>query len=392
MKKNIFNNEFIFYVLEKTYIDNLNPIEIEKNFFEDEYRTGAFASKVLELFSEKDLRVCKNNLDIEYQKIYFGAPGTGKSYELNKESKDNFSDKNVERVTFYPNYSYANFVGTYKPIEENKNITYKFVPGILVRQLKNAYENPDKNYLLIIEEINRANVSAVFGDTFQLLDRDSSGESEYPISLSEDLFKYFDENLKTKDYLNKEYVEENKLIKLYFPRNLYIWATMNSADQGVQPLDTAFKRRWTFEYIDVNNGVTKELIKYEFRVKKGDKNYIKWNDLREKINIVLSDAKIPEDKLMGSYFISKNVLEKSGPEKLKEIIKNKVLMYLYEDVLKISRNKLFNPEYSKTFSNLCRQFDEDASSIFIDEVKNFIIEKSVIDDNNSQIQDIKKEN
>ena len=159
--------------------------------------------------------------------IYFGAPGTGKSYNLEKEKdillKDN--KNGFERVTFHPDYSYANFVGTYKPRPKkdddgNKtdDITYEYVPGPFMRTLVEALKHPCKPFLLIIEEINRSNVAAVFGDVFQLLDRDNNFESEYPIETSEDM----------RDFLHDELKKECKKIKI--PSNMFIWATMNSAD------------------------------------------------------------------------------------------------------------------------------------------------------------------
>ena len=155
-------------------------------------------------------------------------------------NRKNTNTETYERVTFHPNYSYAQFVGTYKPIMKNNSdkteIEYEFVPGPFLRTFIRACKMK-VNCLLLIEEINRANVAAVFGDIFQLLDRDENGESEYPITTSEDLRKFLakPENLggKPVDY---------ETISL--PSNMYIWATMNSADQGVFPMDTAFKRRW----------------------------------------------------------------------------------------------------------------------------------------------------
>ena len=173
--------------------------------------------------------------------ILFGAPGTGKSQQLKEDSKE-FGER-YERVTFHPDYTYAHFVGTYKPVmvkneETEKNeIEYKFVAGPFLRAYLAAKKAPEP-FLLIIEEINRANVAAVFGDVFQLLDRDENGKSEYKVAVSEDV----------KEWLCDNGINETKLC---LPENMYIWATMNSADQGVFPMDTAFKRRWNFEYTDL---------------------------------------------------------------------------------------------------------------------------------------------
>lgn len=221
--------------------------------------------------------------------IYFGAPGTGKSFKLNEaviakrgadgrpiaEGQEGVS-LDYERVTFYPTYSYAQFVGCYKPVmvpvadknstnvTGNEEIAYKFVPGPFLRILVKALNDPAHNYCLVIEEINRANAAAVFGDVFQLLDRNADGVSEYEITTSEDVKKFLESDeekggLKEAALHDLKRVSEGGLdtYQLKIPKNMYIWATMNSADQGVFPLDTAFKRRWEFEYIDINNGEDK---------------------------------------------------------------------------------------------------------------------------------------
>ena len=301
------------------------------------------------------------NISIPHQRIYFGAPGTGKSYLLNEEAK-NLVDK-YERVTFHPNYMYGNFIGTFKPfpkkIDGKEEITYKYVPGVLLRLLIEALKNPEGKYMLVIEEINRANTSGVFGDFFQLLDRNEKGESQYPISTSEEL----------REYLKEEFGEENLIKeklgknfeKIYLPTNLYIWATMNSSDQGIMPLDTAFKRRWNFKYIGIDEGEEEVKEKYSFKVT--NKKYL-WNDFRKKLNEeLLKNCNVPEDKLLGPYFIDKATLDLSTEEELTEIIKNKVLMYLYEDIGKMYRNALFSHEV-KTYSDLCSIFLEDINKAF----------------------------
>ena len=240
--------------------------------------------KVVEIFPIKEILKGKKPFKSNKKRnlIYFGAPGTGKSYNLNQDKDSLFEDfeKNYERITFHPDYSYANFVGTYKPVPENSSITYKYVPGPFMRILKKALNNPDKPYLLIIEEINRANVAAVFGDVFQLLDRNEENISDYDIATSEDM---------------KSYINEDKIV---LPQNLFIWATMNSADQGVFPMDTAFKRRWDFKYFSINNN--ENLIENTHTTINGKE--VNWNTLRKQINDELLSYKINEDKLMGPFF------------------------------------------------------------------------------------------
>lgn len=331
-------------------------------------------------FENFDYKVFDDNEEKRYNRIVFGAPGTGKSHRINNQ-KDSIKELDVfERVTFHPNYSYSQFVGTYKPVtKDNEDIAYMYVEGPFMRLLTAALENAkDKNkndrkrYLLIIEEINRANVASVFGDMFQLLDRDKDGVSEYEIQTSEDVRRFL------VDKLGGEPINY-KTLKL--PNNFYIWATMNSADQGVFPMDTAFKRRWEFEYIDINKNADKLVdednkpILIPIPSKEGKIAYkeikydlYKWNDVREKINEKLSEiSSVSEDKLLGPFFINLEKLRsaKDEPQEFIELFKSKVLMYLFEDVVRISPTKLFekcgdHPRYS----TICSKFDEIGCGIF----------------------------
>ena len=314
------------------------------------------------------------NIDFSHNRIVFGAPGTGKSYRL-EEDRKKFGD-NFERVTFHPNYSYSQFVGTYKPVPTNyldkegnevHDITYKYVPGPFMRAYVQAKKSSNP-YLLLIEEINRANVTAVFGEVFQLLDRED-GESEYEIETSEDMRKYLSKALGG---------DESEYKRMKIPSNMYIWASMNSADQGVFPMDTAFKRRWDFEYIGINEneGEIKDII-----VKLGQpEQEIPWNQLRKAINNKLSkDCKVNEDKLLGPYFLSKAIIDTSEDKiHLKnnraflEAFKSKVIMYLYEDAGKQYKQKLFAgcSDYSK-YSLVCDEFDKKGEKIFGDDILSY---------------------
>lgn len=276
-----------------------------------------------------------------------------------------------ERVTFHPNYSYAQFVGTYKPIQNPENlneIRYEYIPGPFIRTFIQA-KKTDQNVLLLIEEINRANVAAVFGDIFQLLDRDVNGNSEYPITTSEDLRKFLakPENLGGNP-------DDYKTISI--PSNMYIWATMNSADQGVLPMDAAFKRRWDFEYIGINEGednLSNVMIPIPNGIDENGKiiNYveIEWNKLRRAINEKLKIIPgVNEDKLIGPFFIgNKTKIEKaaSNPEDFCKSFKSKVLMYLFEDVCKMRPTALFdtNTEHPH-YSDICSAFDEKGIGVF----------------------------
>ena len=305
-----------------------------------------------------DTRV--TNIDKPHNLIYFGAPGTGKSYQLNDDLGRNFREnigenirENFERVTFYPTYSYAQFVGTYKPVmvqgntgNNNDNtrreeIAYQFVPGPFLRVLTKAINNPDTNYCLVIEEINRANAAAVFGDVFQLLDRNPEGISEYSIAASEDIKKYLE-------------TQNIEIETLSIPQNMYIWATMNSADQGVFPMDTAFKRRWSFEYIEINNGDTG--VCNEWEIEGSD---INWNVFRKFVNGLLSSFDVNEDKLMGPYFVKAD----KGTHISENSFASKVLMYLWEDAARMFRKNIFGAEI-KTYSKLVSEWDTNKIKIF----------------------------
>lgn len=324
--------------------------------------------------------------------IYFGAPGTGKSFNLNVDKDELiFCKSDYERVTFHPDYSYANFVGTYKPRpiineEGKRDITYVYVPGPFMRTLVKAFKNPHRPFLLIIEEINRANVAAVFGDVFQLLDRDENKESKYDIETSEDIRDYLEYELKEsinndedlKRYLISILNKDFSRIKI--PSNMFIWATMNSADQGVFPMDTAFKRRWDFKYFGIDDDQKRiKHIKFNFNDQE-----ISWNNLRKAINKDLLSYKINEDKLIGPFYAFNEYLDEKEfskltdeeKENLKKIFKNKILMYLFEDAARAHRNVLFegakdHEEDNLIYSEICNKFDSDGIKIFNNDIQKY---------------------
>lgn len=278
---------------------------------------------------------------------------------LNK--KGEYEEKEIstmERVTFYDGYTYGQFVGAYKPVPyslDETNIVYKYVPGPFMLQLVKAYKNEDTDYLLIIEEINRAKADKVFGNIFQLLDRNEEGESKYKISISEEQKKYLEKELEDNEGILEKILEEG----LYIPRNLYIWATMNNADQGVYPLDTAFKRRWSFEYIRLNQNEKELNENYKIQIKKGENGKIlSWNLFRNNLNDFLLENGIYEDRLIAPFFIKDEEFNEEILEE--ETFLNKLMMYIFDDVLKHKlsiRRKLFK-ENILSFSKLITSYEE----------------------------------
>lgn len=314
------------------------------------------------------------------------------SRQEKKDGSDTADDNNAER-----NHGRAirPYVNLSKPSSGKKDISYEYVPGpfmrMYVKALKNSRTDNIKPFLLIIEEINRANVAAVFGDVFQLLDRGSNFVSEYPIQATEDIKKYLAKELggKPEDYN-----------KIKIPDNMFIWATMNSADQGVFPMDTAFKRRWDFTYLGIDDN-DKELQGKFVTIGSKEKQRIEWNELRKAINEFLAEAKINEDKQLGPYFISKSiVIPKDGGTEIDsklfcDAFKNKVLMYLFDDAAKQKHQSLFEGSakgYTR-YSKICEAFDEQGIGIFNSRIQNavdiqdLVINEHPVDENRVPISE-----
>ena len=425
----------------------------------------------------------KNNLPRNI--IVFGAPGTGKSFKINEDRKKLLglrADEDYERVTFHPDYSYANFVGTYKPVMKPNNnqsnldpdtsfilsvledktltdqqkydqlygtfnnnqqltnlpilmglicgtekintrladgsasadnnqlefkegktlskfikpanmhesnssggISYEYVPGPFMRMyvkamknvqdVTNEFDDP-RPFLLIIEEINRANVAAVFGEIFQLLDRNDDNVSEYPIQTSEDI----------RNYLAKELGgNPSDYAQIRIPDNMFIWATMNSADQGVFPMDTAFKRRWDFTYLGIDDNDS-DIQGKVVKIKVGNtEKDIEWNSLRQAINEFLAKEKINEDKQLGPYFISRKITVPANggniidTEAFNRVFKQKVIPYLFDDAAKQKRSKIFEgiPNEANRYSKICDAYDKIGIGIFAQSIQNYACNKSL---------------
>lgn len=294
------------------------------------------------------------------QQIYYGAPGTGKS----KTIKDLTFGESVIRTTFHPDSDYASFVGTYKPITEEvvlrdcngkkvidedteevvkeERIAYKFIPQAFLEAYVKAWRKlgSSKKQFLIIEEINRGNCAQIFGDLFQLLDRNEYGFSDYPIVADKDMQKYLEKEfagweITNKDEINQLYGEANmvnlimKGERLVLPSNLYIWATMNTSDQSLFPIDSAFKRRWDWKYVSISEGRDKATnAPLNWYINTSDKQYNWWSFI-SKVNKLIGSLTNSEDKKLGYFFCK----AKDG-EIDADLFVSKVIFYLWNDVFK----------------------------------------------------------
>lgn len=312
-----------------------------------------------EIFSNEAKKV-KLPSNLTLQQIYYGAPGTGKS----KTIKDLTFGESVIRTTFHPDSDYASFVGTYKPITEEvtlrdcygkkvideetnevvkeERIAYKFIPQAFLEAYVEAWKKlgSSKKQFLIIEEINRGNCAQIFGDLFQLLDRNEYGFSDYPIVADKDMQKYLEKEfagweITNKDEINQLYGEANmvnliiKGERLVLPSNLYIWATMNTSDQSLFPIDSAFKRRWDWKYVPIREGRDKETnAPLNWYINTGDKQYDWWSFI-SKVNELIGSLTNSEDKKLGYFFCK----AKDG-EIDADLFVSKVIFYLWNDVFK----------------------------------------------------------
>jgi hypothetical protein len=296
-----------------------------------------------EEFIENDEELLEQ-IKIKPNQIFYGAPGTGKSHKIETEILKGIPQRQQERITFHPDYDNAAFVGSYMPMsDEADNIRYKFVPQVFTNIYVKAWKNLDKPYFLVIEEINRGNCAEIFGDIFQLLDRTSN----YAITPKTALQKHLIEVL-------GEESDGIKNGKMILPPNLQLLATMNTSDQSLFPMDSAFKRRWTWKYVPIDyNKNEAENKSASFYVNLGDNRSFSWLDFIEKVNLdyIKINENLGEDKCIGNYFIKPNDTEIS----LEEFI-NKVIFYLWNDVFKDEDETPF--EDGKSYSDF---FPEDSN-------------------------------
>lgn len=313
--------------------------------------------------TDKSINYKKEQSQDARQIIYYGAPGTGKSHKI-KVMLDSVPCENIFRTTFHPDSDYSTFVGAYKPTMKkhyrydgkvkakyyedddlagakkdetiiDKVIEYDFIPQAFIKAYMRAYRT-EENVYLVIEEINRGNCAQIFGDLFQLLDRDENGVSEYKIKADADIVNYLEEKL-GKDSAG---IKDGELC---LPSNLYIYATMNTSDQSLFPIDSAFKRRWDWEYEPIKYKNTDWVIEIAG-------NKYSWTSFQKKVNEKIFEDTNSEDKMLGDYFVkanSENVISE-------RLFVNKVLFYLWNDVCKDGDNDIFKTDDNKDvkFSDL----------------------------------------
>lgn len=312
--------------------------------------------------------------------ILYGVPGAGKSYTIETEyCKD---EEKMERLVFHPDYTYSDFVGQILPsIDESgetKPIKYKFEPGPFTTLLKKAYRDPENRYYLIIEEINRGNAPAIFGDIFQLLDRTVDGTSMYGIT--------------NVDIAKIVYDDPNHKVRI--PSNMSILCTMNTSDQNVFTLDTAFQRRWNMRLIENTFRDNDELA----NIKILDSS-VTWRVFQETINEIILNTNVrltsAEDKRLGTHFVVEEDLKYNdkadtgtGQEQIDAKLENrrfaeKVIKYLWDDAFKFNRESLFNVRDNGTNNSLeaiIRSFlgakGDARFDIFLDNIKRTMIDES----------------
>ena len=307
------NGETAYYItFSKSDMASLNPAAVTYSIItEDAIR-------------EDELK--KQSLNL--QQIYYGAPGTGKSYKINEITK---STKNFTRTTFHPDSDYSTFVGCYKPTmeptgtivggKEQTKISYSYVAQAFLQAYTAAWKNTSEPYYLIIEEINRGNCAQIFGDLFQLLDRDENGMSSYGITPDKDIANYLRKEFAKSEIENADIKNGNTMM---LPSNLYILATMNTSDQSLFPIDSAFKRRWDWEYVPIEDAGKKHYIKV------GNKKYDWWTFI-DTINNSIDHITGSEDKKMGYWFVKP---QNNDREITAKQFVGKVLFYLWNDVYK----------------------------------------------------------
>lgn len=322
----------------------------------------------------KDETKSKDTSDVEsgLNKIFYGAPGTGKSHTVDN---DYVKSHKCFRITFHPDTDYASFVGCYKPtMDKDKpdEITYSFVPQVFINAYVYAWNHPDEPTFLVIEELNRGNCAQIFGDVFQLLDRQHEGHpgySKYTINADSDIANYLEKWIDNADSKYKNAITEIYNPKdfdfsiMALPKNLCILATMNTSDQSLFPIDSAFKRRWEMEYVKVNYEDAEQ-----FYVEIDKEHKYNWRDILLSFNKYIKGHTQSTNKILGNRFVQ----PKTGDTIDCDTFRDKVLFFLFNDVFKDNEdftNDFFPPETEdKFFETLCESSDTNLITRFIEDV------------------------
>lgn len=393
-------NKYLCLLRGAMYYDN-NLVNFYKDFFGQDFLDKIeapkkrFVEKSLTFSEEINLPKVDNTenknkkIKCNYEQIiYYGVPGSGKSYAIDKivkklESQEPLSNvKYTRRVVFHPEYTNADFIGQILPKMEGTGIKYNFIPGHFTKILKDAYRNPTKQFALVIEEINRGNAAAIFGDVFQLLDRLDDNEtdynandqftytcgwSKYGIDNTDIIHEIFKNNegdaVPLNLVINGETLHLNHNSAIRLPPNLSIYATMNTSDQNVFTLDNAFQRRWDMQLVknecDDSNQMEAQII-----IKNKS---ITWKDFQEQINKVIgeksneSGLSSMEDKRLGCWFV-----RAENKTITAETFANKVLKYLWDDAFKFYHSEIFK-DGIKNFEELQKEFFDIGFDVFNDE-------------------------
>ncbi len=366
--------------------------QLNNQFFKLDTKTVVNVENILPNNKGEDRIVGGTNI------LLYGVPGSGKSWTIEHEYCK--PTTNVERLVFHPDYTYADFIGQILPnVAENGQVRYEFTPGPFTTILKNAHQNPSKEFILIIEEINRGNAPAIFGEVFQLLDRikEDNNNGEYPTGTSE--YGITNENIAKIVYGDPKH-------KIRIPSNLSIIGTMNTSDQNVFTLDTAFQRRWEMRLIENNfEHVDKKIANAQIL-----DTGVTWKTFCTEINdiIVGNNARMTssEDKRLGAYFVHlqdlifddkmnqveyDNLREKEENNELnnQDVIRiaeirtamkqnrkfpEKVIKYLWDDAFKFNREIVFNTAEYQSLEQVIRKFMYSSGAerfdMFKDNVKN----------------------
>lgn len=353
-------------ILKKAGINDSYSIELGKgNKLRDSFENNIFGISIYKE-DKKTKKIIDSDTRLTGGKnvLLYGVPGSGKSHYINTNY---CSDQDlIERVVFHPEYTYSDFVGQILPQIVEDKLNYVFTPGPFTTILKKAICSPSKKFFLVIEELNRGNAPAIFGEIFQLLDRNNNGESEYSITnfdIAKELFN-------------------NPEQKIKLPSNLWILATMNTSDQNVFTLDTAFQRRWQMKHI--RNDISSSTFAKNAIANTG----ITWEAFALKVNSLIikcnDGASSTEDKRIGAYFVSENELNN------KELFAEKVLKYLWDDAFKLDRGLFFKDNLT-SFDEVLEIFNSE-TNFFKEVVREDIYNSLTISDNQNIKSTIDKTN